>query len=119
MGATLASGISIAGPLVCLALSTIAGSVAAEEGAGTTTDRNGAMIARIERAAVRYPFSFVFAGDSGFTPNPAGDAVFQRILGRIGQLQPKPLFFVNLGDFAGQVFRVSQERIEPDPDYDF
>jgi 3',5'-cyclic AMP phosphodiesterase CpdA len=57
------------------------------------------MAARIESAPVRYPFSFVVAGDSGAWPDPTAEAIFSQLLRQAGALDP--LFFANLGDFAG------------------
>src|SRR3954469_4177445 len=57
------------------------------------------MAERIRAAAVRYPFSFVIAGDSGAWPDPTADAIFSQLLRQTAEL--RPLFFANLGDFAG------------------
>lgn len=62
---------------------------------------NLSMIARIQATPVEYPFSFCITGDTGFWPNPAGDVYFEQALKHMGTLTPKPLFFANLGDFAG------------------
>jgi hypothetical protein len=59
------------------------------------------MIARIEATPVHYPFRFTMAGDTGATPNPAGAAIFVAMLGQMEQLDSRPLFFANLGDFSG------------------
>lgn len=67
----------------------------------TDGDRNLAMAARISAAPVRYPFSFVIAGDSGAWPDPTADAIFGQLLRQTTQLDPPPVFFANLGDFAG------------------
>ena len=64
-------------------------------------NRNALMIARIESTPVRYPFHFAVAGVTAKAPNPQGDAIFSEIVGQISQLDPQPLFFANLGDFAG------------------
>lgn len=64
-------------------------------------ERNAEMIARIEAAPVRYPFSFVVAGDSGAWPSPFADAIYSQLLRQMASLDPPPLFFANLGDFAG------------------
>ena len=75
-----------------------------------TKDRNAVMTRRIESTPALYPFSFTIAGDTsgatkgGFNPdpipNPMGDVIFSGILEQIEKLNPKPLFFANLGDFA-------------------
>lgn len=72
--------------------------------------RNSEAIAAIERAQVPAPFSFTIAGDSGFVPNEAGDAVFVRMLEAMGRLEPRPAFFANLGDFAGPGTRARHEH---------
>ena len=59
------------------------------------------MAERIERAPVRYPFSFVVAGDSGAWPDPTADGIFGELLGQVAELEPPPLFFAQLGNFAG------------------
>ena len=63
--------------------------------------RNVAMAERIERTPVRYPFRFVVAGDTGAWPDPTADGIFAQLVGQIRALDPPPLFFANLGDFAG------------------
>ena len=63
--------------------------------------RNLRMAERISAMPVRYPFSFVIAGDSGAWPDPTADAIFAQLLRQAGELQPAPVFFANLGDFAG------------------
>jgi hypothetical protein len=57
------------------------------------------MAARIGAAEVRYPFSFVVAGDSGAWPDPTADAIFSQLLRQAAATDP--VFFANLGDFAG------------------
>ena len=64
-------------------------------------ERNLVMAERIERTPVRYPFRFVVAGDSGAWPDPTADAIFAQLVGQIADLDEPPLFFANLGDFAG------------------
>jgi hypothetical protein len=59
------------------------------------------MVERIERAIVRSPLRFVVAGDSGAWPDPTADGIFAQLLDQIARLDPPPLFFANLGDFAG------------------
>jgi 3',5'-cyclic AMP phosphodiesterase CpdA len=63
--------------------------------------RNRRMAERIAAAPIRYPFSFVVAGDSGAWPDPTADAIFAQLLRQASALRPPPLFFANLGDFAG------------------
>jgi hypothetical protein len=63
--------------------------------------RNVLMAERIERTPVRYPFSFVVAGDSGAWPDPTADGIFAELLAQVSELEPAPLFFAQLGDFAG------------------
>jgi hypothetical protein len=63
--------------------------------------RNRRMAARIGAAPVRYPFSFVVAGDSGAWPDPTADAIISQLLRQTAELDPAPVFFANLGDFAG------------------
>jgi hypothetical protein len=65
------------------------------------SDRNLRMAERIGRSPVGYPFSFAFAGDSGAWPDPTADAVFAQLVRQVAALDPAPLFFANLGDFAG------------------
>jgi Calcineurin-like phosphoesterase len=68
------------------------------------------MAERIGATAVRYPFSFVFAGDSGAWPDPTADAIFAQLLRQTGELRPAPVFFANLGDFAGPGTRERHEH---------
>jgi Calcineurin-like phosphoesterase len=63
--------------------------------------RNVVMAERIERTPVRYPFRFVVAGDSGAWPDPTAEAIYAQLLRQVRELDPAPLFFANLGDFAG------------------
>jgi calcineurin-like phosphoesterase family protein len=63
--------------------------------------RNQAMVERIERTPVAYPFRFAFAGDSGAWPDPTADAIFSQLVRQVAALDPPALFFANLGDFAG------------------
>jgi hypothetical protein len=63
--------------------------------------RNLRMAERIGATEVRYPFSFVIAGDSGAWPDPTADAIFAQLLRQTAELRPAPVFFANLGDFAG------------------
>jgi hypothetical protein len=67
----------------------------------TQGHRNLLMAERISGSPVRYPFSFVVAGDSGAWPDPTADAIFSQLLKQTAGLRPVPLFFANLGDFAG------------------
>ena len=59
------------------------------------------MAERIASAPVRYPFSFVVAGDSGAWPDPTADGIYSQLLRQVAELDPAPVFFANLGDFAG------------------
>jgi len=59
------------------------------------------MADRIESTPVSYPFRFVVAGDSGAWPDPTADGIFGQLVGQVGGLDPAPVFFANLGDFAG------------------
>ena len=63
--------------------------------------RNQQMIERIERAPVRDPLRFVIAGDSGAWPDPTAEGIFSELVDQVGELDPAPLFFANLRDFAG------------------
>src|SRR5512133_3925800 len=63
--------------------------------------RNTRMAGRISATPVRYPFSFVIAGDSGAWPDPTADAIFVQLLRQIADVRPAPVFFAHLGDFAG------------------
>ena len=64
-------------------------------------DRNLRMAERIAATPARYPFSFVIAGDSGAWPDPTAEAIFAQLLRQTAALDPAPVFFANLGDFAG------------------
>jgi hypothetical protein len=68
------------------------------------------MAERIGATPGRYPFSFVVAGDSGAWPDPTADAIFAQLLRQIGELDPAPVFFANLGDFAGPGTRARHEH---------
>ena len=68
------------------------------------------MAERIGATPVRYPFSFVIAGDSGAWPDPTADAIFARLLAQTAELRPAPVFFANLGDFAGPGTRERHEH---------
>jgi Calcineurin-like phosphoesterase len=61
--------------------------------------RNELMAQKIESAAVEDLLRFAFAGDSGAWSDPTGDAIFAELVRQVGEVNP--LFFVNLGDFAG------------------
>ena len=54
--------------------------------------RNVVMAERIGATPVRYPFTFVVAGDSGARPDPTADAIFGQLLTRTARLRPAPLF---------------------------
>jgi hypothetical protein len=66
-----------------------------------TRGRNSTMAERIAAAPVRDPLSFVVAGDSGAWPDPTADAIYSQLLRQVAELRPAPVFFANLGDFAG------------------
>lgn len=63
--------------------------------------RNLEMCARIEEAEVVYPFRFVVAGDSGAWPDPTAEGIFSQLVAQVAEIDRAPLFFANLGDFAG------------------
>jgi Calcineurin-like phosphoesterase len=63
--------------------------------------RNLLMAERIERAAGGGDVRFVVAGDSGAWADPTADGIFGALLSQVGELDPPPAFFANLGDFAG------------------
>ena len=62
--------------------------------------RNTMMIERIEQSPVAHPLRFVVAGDSGAWPDPTAEAIFAALVRQIAELEPPPVFFANLGDFA-------------------
>jgi hypothetical protein len=66
-----------------------------------TPGRNLSMAERIGATRVRYPFSFVVAGDSGAWPDPTADGIYSQLLRQVARIEPAPVFFANLGDFAG------------------
>jgi Calcineurin-like phosphoesterase len=72
--------------------------------------RNRRMAERISATAVRYPFSFVIAGDSGAWPDPTADTIFAQLVRQTAELRPAPVFFANLGDFAGPGTRERHEH---------
>jgi hypothetical protein len=72
--------------------------------------RNLLMAERIGETPVRYPFSFVVAGDSGAWPDPTADAIFAQLLRQATRPHPAPVFFANLGDFAGPGKRERHEH---------
>jgi hypothetical protein len=59
------------------------------------------MAERIGATPVRYPFSFVIAGDSGAWADPTADGIYRQLLRQVAGLDPAPVFLANLGDFAG------------------
>lgn len=63
--------------------------------------RNALMAGRIERAPAADPVRFVVAGDSGAWPDPTADGIFAQLVRQVAALDPPPVFFANLGDFAG------------------
>jgi hypothetical protein len=65
----------------------------------SVAERNLQMAERISATPVSYPFSFVVAGDSGAWPDPTADAIFSALVRQAAARQP--VFFANLGDFAG------------------
>ena len=52
--------------------------------------RNLDMAERIAATPVRYPFSFVFAGDSGAWADPTADAIFASSWRQTAGLDPRP-----------------------------
>jgi hypothetical protein len=68
------------------------------------------MAERIAASPVRYPFSFVIAGDSGAWADPTADAIYSQLLEQTARLRPAPLFLANLGDFAGPGTRERHEH---------
>jgi hypothetical protein len=71
-------------------------------------ERNLRMAERIAAADVGYPFSFVIVGDSGAWPDPTADAIFSELVRQAAAV--RPVFFVNLGDFAGPGTRERHEH---------
>jgi hypothetical protein len=71
------------------------------DGVPKPTHRNQSMIKRIQSAPLKYPFTFTLVSDTDPFPNPVNDATFRALLAQMKLLRPKPLFLVNLGDFAG------------------
>src|SRR3954465_13553769 len=57
------------------------------------------MAKQIERAPIEEPLRFAFAGDSGAWADPTAECIFAQLVRQVAELEP--LFFVNLGDFAG------------------
>ena len=74
----------------------------------SVSERNLRMAERVSAAPVRYPFSFVVAGDSGAWPDPTADAIFSALVRQTAALEP--LFFAHLGDFAGPGTRARHEH---------
>jgi hypothetical protein len=66
-----------------------------------TPGRNRSMAERIGATPVSYPFHFVVAGDSGAWPDPTADGIYSQLLRQVARIEPAPVFFANLGDFAG------------------
>ena len=58
--------------------------------------RNQSAIQRIQDVPVEYPVRFVMLGDI----RSAQDRRFLQLFAQINQLEPRPLFIVNIGDFA-------------------
>jgi len=63
-------------------------------------NRNLMAIRRIQDVPLHYSFRFVMIGDTYTAPSPAAEARFAQLRSQIKQLDPIPLFVVNLGDFA-------------------
>jgi hypothetical protein len=63
--------------------------------------RNQLMVERIEATPVDGVVRFALAGDSGAWWDPTADAIYSSLIAQVGELEPAPAFFVNLGDFAG------------------
>lgn len=59
------------------------------------------MAERIESAEARSTIRLAVAGDSGAWADPTAEAIFAQLLAQVAALDPPPLFFANLGDFAG------------------
>ncbi len=59
------------------------------------------MVERIEAAAPGDVVRFVIAGDSGAWWDPTAEGIYSELVRQVGELDPAPAFFVNLGDFAG------------------
>jgi hypothetical protein len=59
------------------------------------------MVQRIEGASAAGSFTFVVVGDSGAWYDPTAEAIFSTLVAQVGALDPPPIFFANLGDFAG------------------
>jgi len=98
IGAAMGAGLTIGSPALAEA------EQVGKKNSTIVENRNAKMIERIESSPVKYPFSFTITGDSGATtspPNPLNDTIFSQLLTQMQQLNPKPLFFANLGDFAG------------------
>jgi hypothetical protein len=51
-----------------------------------TPGRNSSMAERIGSTPVRYPFSFVVAGDSGAWPDPTADGIYSQLLRQVGEV---------------------------------
>ena len=68
------------------------------------------MVDRIARAPVEYPFRFVIAGDSGAWPDATAEGIYAQLIRQVAALSPAPVFFVNLGDFAGPGTPARHER---------
>jgi hypothetical protein len=74
------------------------------------TARNLLMAERIEATPATEPIRFVVAGDSGAWPDPTAEAIFGQLVRQVAALEPPPLFFANLGDFAGPGTVARHER---------
>jgi hypothetical protein len=70
--------------------------------------RNLEMAERIAATPPQDPFTFVVTGDSGAWADPTAEAIHSQLLRQAAALDP--LFFANLGDFAGPGTRAAHER---------
>jgi hypothetical protein len=70
--------------------------------------RNLEMAERIAATPAHHPFTFVVAGDSGAWPDATADAIYAQLLRQAAALEP--VFFANLGDFAGPGTRERHAR---------
>jgi len=81
--------------------------------------RNEVMVQRIGAAPLDSSLRFAVAGDSGAWPDPTAEAIFGQLVRQIAALDPLPVFFANLGDFAGPGTLDRHERylelVEPLP----
>jgi hypothetical protein len=52
-----------------------------------TPGRNSAIADQIGSTPVRYPFSFVVAGDSGAWPDPTADGIYSQLLRQVARIE--------------------------------